>query len=1038
MNGNVPLGIVVTAVNRASETLSKVAADTRRLAETFDTLKGRIKNAFQYHVIDRGLLIMERGITAVARAIPDLIRKGEQWAETVDSVADATGLSARKASELAAIQSVVGGSTEALSRGIVILARNASTNREAFDKLGIATRDSNGRMLDAYTIFQNARRRISETGASLLSTAAAQKAFGRGGAELLDLLMLSNAQWRIYSEEARRSGLILTEAGAKAAEQWARTQRLLGQTITGLGAQILQGAAPALISLANGVTQAIQRNMDNIVRFVVQAVNFVAGLIGGFLGFDMGAASVAERVDDAGDKAQRAGGKVRGLTEANLANERASKKAAAGQDAYSKSLQRSIDRIDRQLEALDRSERKADSRRTQQQLLADIAQARAELADIRSDSIFAAGMSEAEAELARQAQSARIVDGQKRVADAERRLRDERRGQERQDQRDRLTDQRDQLQRMLTAHQRAMSRISATSASLGRGLGASFKAGTKPLSDLAEKGIPKLSEGLQQAAKEAQAAGKRIATAIQEAIFGRTETRQGWQGKFTVRADGLIDHLKRAGEAMANVAKWVGDLVGLIPDSLKAPLLTVGAGLAGFKLFVSPLLTVAKAIASLLPSIPIPGRTGTVPPVVTGNRRPSSGASSRSGGVGAGRFLGGVFGAQILNSLFYDPSAGSLDSYYDPDQTLPMGMAGIDRYWAEGTKSKGRAIDSLMGVLRGRERDRRTRAGRRSNTLGGGFGGFDPLGMLMGTGSTWGVLGRSGGVGPGSPGVQSLPGFGMTLRPLEGVFRRFWGSDSPIGRGQREATDASATGATYQAETAGNTQPLGAGQMGVNVNQWGAGNLTTKVGDWAAGPLGVSNNNFLAIGTIEKANIKIPIKASKGDLPESVVTLKGVKLDTSLMERWLKQIYQKQTYNGWTAASAGMQTQKDTGFIKKYTDLTQARLGSGNVNTRLSQMHETLKDIKKQGGGGSGGGRAAGGYIPPGWSGTVGETGREHIQMYPGGGAMVTSNANLPNVARASGGGGSVTVVNHITIDRSAMRQMLAGKSATTSLKPVS
>ncbi|MBX3031909.1 MAG: hypothetical protein KF809_17315 [Chloroflexi bacterium] len=1011
-NGNVPLGIVVTAVDRASETLSRVAANTKRLAATFDTLKGRIKNAFQYHVIDRGLLIMERGITAVARAIPDLIRKGEQWAETVDSVADATGLSARKASELAAIQSVVGGSTEALSRGIVILARNASTNREAFDKLGIATRDSNGRMLDAYTIFQNARRRISETGASLLSTAAAQRAFGRGGAELLDLLTLSNAQWRIYSEEARRSGLILTEAGAKAAEQWARTQRLLGQTITGLGAQILQGAAPALISLANGVTQAIQRNMDNIVRFVVQAVNFVGGLIGGFLGFDMGAASVAERVDDAGDKAQRAGGKVRGLTEASLANERASKKAAAGQDAYSKSLQRSIDRIDRQLEALDRSERKADSRRTQQQLLADIAQARAELADIRSDSIFAAGMSEAEAELARQAQSARIVDGQKRVADAERRLRDERRGQERQDQRDRLTDQRDQLQRMLTAHQRAMSRISASSASLGRGLGASFRAGTKPISDLAEKGIPKLSEGLQQAAKEAQAAGKQIAEAIKSALFGEPTLAMKGGVVVTVRQGGLIDGIKKLVDGISSLSSWIGGSSGLIT--------TIGG------------LVTAIGAWKLLN---LPGGTpGGTPPATPGGsgKAPTSWLGNLIRGIGTGasltfatdRLRQDMSGTQLIEQLARQHGLTS-------EEVARLTRANWNGGGVEAVQRE------MQAILKARA-NKGARAGRRSNTLGGGFGGFDPLGMLMGTGSTWGVLGRSGGVGPGSPGVQSLPGFGMTLRPLEGVFRRFWGSDSPIGRGQREATDASATGATYQAETAGNTQPLGAGQMGVNVNQWGAGNLTTKVGDWAAGPLGVSNNNFLAIGTIEKANIKIPIKASKGDLPESVVTLKGVKLDTSLMERWLKQIYQKQTYNGWTAASAGMQTQKDTGFIKKYTDLTQARIGSGNVNTRLSQMHETLKDIKKQGGGGSGGGRAAGGYIPPGWSGTVGETGREHIQMYPGGGAMVTSNANLPNVARASGGGGSVTVVNHITIDRSAMRQMLAGKSATTSLKPVS
>jgi len=48
-----------------------------------------------------------------------------------------------------------------------------------------------------------------------------------------------------------------------------------------------------------------------------------------------------------------------------------------------------------------------------------------------------------------------------------------------------------------------------------------------------------------------------------------------------------------------------------------------------------------------------------------------------------------------------------------------------------------------------------------------------------------------------------------------------------------------------------------------------------------------------------------------------------------------------------------------------------------------------------------GGGRASGGYVPPGWSGSVGEVAQEHLTMFPGGGGMVTAGSGR------SGGGGT-------------------------------
>lgn len=812
---NFPLGIVVTAVDRASAVLSNVDHNTRRLANTFDSFRGRLTNAFQYHVIYRSLNLIERGLMSVAHAFPDLIGRGREWAQTIDDISDATGMSARSASEWAAVQQIVNGNTDGLSRALIILGRNAATNRAAFDQLGIATRDTNGRMLSAERILDNTRRRLSETGTSLLSTAAAQKAFGRGAGDLLDILTLTNGQWAIYVAQARRSGLILTEAGLQAAESWERTRRLLDATWTGIGAQVLQAVAPALISLSNGVTRALQDNLANITRFAVQVVNFLAGLIGGFLGIDFGMATVADRVDRAGEAAGRAGGRVRGLTEANLAGTKAAKGAAAGQDAYSRSLQRSIDAIDRQLRALERTDRRDESRRTQRELLADIAQARRELADIRSESIFASGMSEAEAELARQAQARDIMDAQGRVRDSERRLRDERRNQERADQRDRLQRRRDELQRLLSAHQQAASRIGRLAADAGK----SFSTGMKPIRDLGEKGLPKLTEELKGVAEEARRSGQAIADAINTALFG--EATLGMRGGVvvTVRQGGLIEHMR-------NLADFVGKLVGLLPGNTEG-LAQLGVALVSLKLLYGPLAAVLRALG------------GGPTPVPTGGG---------GGGGGGGGVTG--FGAAGMLTRAFGPAA-MLPAAGDELKRKIMAATGLTwEQWKE-QQASGMTVPEYKAWKRGGgKKPVRVRSSLDVST----FDLPDIRGMFGTPIAPRAVSGLP---------VPGIPGAGMAdpLYFIRTAFRPLLGEGSPLGRGIGRVADDTGAAAVYGAQTAGNTGPLADDDLGVTNGNFGD---IGSVDRWSAGRLGVTDPKA---GTLDKVTTKVSVRTNKRDWP---------------------------------------------------------------------------------------------------------------------------------------------------------------------------
>lgn len=379
VSSNSQLGVTLVARDQLSPTLKKVEQHTRNLDKAFGSFGARMKTAFQFHVVNRGLTLMEQGLRKVANALPDLIARGEKWAATVDAIADATGMSARQASELAAVQMRVGGSSEMLATRLSAMARTVTDNADHWRDLGVRIVRTRAGSVDAYATFQNLRRGISATGDSMLSTAAAQKLLGRGSKDLLDLLRLTDRQFRELAADARRSGLILTEAGLAAAEQWGRTRVRLDQAITGIGAQLLNALAPTFIGLTNGITDLIQKNLGQIVRFVSGAVSFVAGMVSQFLGIEFNV-DLPEKIEDVGRAADTTGKQL-------------TKGAKGTKDATA---------ANRDLSASAKELREAERA----------------LAAAQSERIFGANMSVADMILANQAKQARIKDAEERVRDA--------------------------------------------------------------------------------------------------------------------------------------------------------------------------------------------------------------------------------------------------------------------------------------------------------------------------------------------------------------------------------------------------------------------------------------------------------------------------------------------------------------------------------------------------------------------------------------------------------------------------------------------
>ncbi len=817
----------VTSIFSARETMTRTLASiegsTRRLDKAFGSLRGRLRSAIEFTLVSRGMDMRGRALRRVEELLPSLIQRGERWAETVDGIVDATGMAARQASELAAVNQRVGGTSEALVRGMAAMAKTVYTARDSWKELGVEVALNRDGSVNAYQTFQNLRRAIADTGGSLLSTSAAQKLLSRSGKDLLDLLQLTDGQYRRLARDAQASGQVMSEAALRAAEAWGRAQQRFGAVLDGLGTKLLSNLAPVLTRFVDGFSSFLQRNMDNIVRFVVGGANTILTIIGDLIGIDLGQWSFTEEIENATIRTKRFG---TALNDTSKAHQKAAKATK-------------------------------DNGREQKRLADELARAERALRNERSRSALFSRMSGVDAELWRQQKAARIKDAQDRVAEA---------------------------RKALTQHKQTMDRMGDQAEAAGvRIRRALFSSPTKSKGG---KGGETPFGDMKTVLAESTKAGHQIAKTLKDAIFGKESILDLGSTGVVVRTGGLIGALQGVQKLLQTVSEHITNLNGLLGGD-------------------GPLVLGILALAKLLP---IGGITG---------------AAGAAGAAGGGSVLakmltpiagatGIVWGVKLLAEAItgkkYDTSPNTGRTSFGPRTREQMqafneanGITDDGRGLGGGARASG-SFPRKTGGVSGYWNDwwRMAMAGPMALPV-------RPTGGAGGTGGgAAGGFGGFGGAGGQFLGFGADPSAWMAM-----VFRRYLGPTSPLVLGQDD--QSSTLGGIYGSTetTAGNTQAVADGQVGVN------------------------NPNFGTIGTIDKVTVsKVPVDASGRTL--TVWTPSGKKLPTE---------------GGGKGGSINLPLSYQTNIAQTRKYAAESRASLANIAVNMRSAVGQLDSIRKAVGG---------------------------------------------------------------------------------------
>ena len=261
---------------------AKVAAD--KVAGAAQTVADKTK----------GLSVAAAGLLT---AIGGAAYKTAQAADELKTLSKQTGISTDELQKMAYASDLVDVSVDTIAGSMSKLRKNMSSGSDAFDKIGVATRDANGELRDSSEVFYEVLEALGNVANETERDVLAMDIFGRSADQLAGIVDDGGAALKELGAEAEQLGLIMDQEtldslNAVNDEIDKLKARATGE-IAKTGAKAMEALAPVLdkiieklSSLLDWIGSLDEEQVQTIITIaaVVAAISPIAGIIAGIAG----------------------------------------------------------------------------------------------------------------------------------------------------------------------------------------------------------------------------------------------------------------------------------------------------------------------------------------------------------------------------------------------------------------------------------------------------------------------------------------------------------------------------------------------------------------------------------------------------------------------------------------------------------------------------------------------------------------------------------------------------------------------------------
>lgn len=272
----------------------KISISLEALTGSFETDMKRASAAAQKFAkqaeddLKKAGVVIGGAIAVAATAMTALVKQAINSADELSKLSQKVGVSVESMSALKHQAGLAGVEMGALQAAMVKLTKTAADavsggkdQVATFKALGISVTDATGKMKPMDELLAEVADKFESYEDGAEKTALALRLFGKSGADMIPLLNGGSKAMREAADEARAYGIIVTEAGGRASEEFNDNLSRLSTSVAGLGNQIAMRLVPALASFSGELAEGAKQGeaYAQIADTIADAIKRVAQVL---------------------------------------------------------------------------------------------------------------------------------------------------------------------------------------------------------------------------------------------------------------------------------------------------------------------------------------------------------------------------------------------------------------------------------------------------------------------------------------------------------------------------------------------------------------------------------------------------------------------------------------------------------------------------------------------------------------------------------------------------------------------------------------
>lgn len=228
-------------------------------------------------VVGGGAAVVAGAATAMTGAMVAGAKGVAEYGDNIDKMSQKIGISAEEYQKWDYVMARAGTSVDVMKSGMKTLSAQATSNSEAFQKLGISAEDaanmSNGEL------FQAAVEKLSGMEEGAERTTLATQLLGKAGLEMGPLFNEGTEAISEQMQMAEDYGMIMSDDMVAASAAFQDSMETLSRTASGLGNTLLGELLPSLTEITDGLGLVFSGNTEAGVEALSQGIQDMAGTI---------------------------------------------------------------------------------------------------------------------------------------------------------------------------------------------------------------------------------------------------------------------------------------------------------------------------------------------------------------------------------------------------------------------------------------------------------------------------------------------------------------------------------------------------------------------------------------------------------------------------------------------------------------------------------------------------------------------------------------------------------------------------------------